>query len=170
MNLTNTYKGHSGVEYLFEYSDVDSFNDLDLSRCKQTYAVCFYGNKMVIGFKGQKNAWGLIGGTIENGETLEQTLRREIQEESNMEIISYLPIGYQKVTDTRDGSFFYQLRYVCKVRPYGEFVIDGGDGTTEKGITEIKLIDPANYKQYFDWGSIGERIIQRALELKPNLK
>jgi len=71
MDLTNTYKGHAGVEYFFEYSDTDSFDNLDLSKCTQTYAVCFYGDKMVIGFGGQKNAWGLIGGTIEKGETLE---------------------------------------------------------------------------------------------------
>jgi len=46
----------------------------------------------------------------------------KIQEESNMEILSFLPIGYQKVTDTRDESFIYQLRYVCTVKPFGPFI------------------------------------------------
>ena len=81
-----------------------------------------------------------------------------------MEIISYRPIGYQKVTDSRDNSFFYQLRYVCTVRPYGPFVSD-----PDNGITEITLIDPKNYKQYFDWGNIGDRIITRAIELLSTL-
>ncbi len=161
MQLTNTYKGHAGVEYLFEYEDADTFDHLDLADCRQTYAVCFCDDKMVIGFGGQKNAWGLIGGTIEKGETLEQTLRREIKEEANMEILKYRPIGYQKVTDTRDNSFFYQLRYVCIVEPYGPFVTD-----PDNGITEIKLIDPKDHKQYFDWGAIGDRIVTRAVELK----
>lgn len=165
MNLTNTYRGHSGVEYIFEYSDADSFDDLDLSKCRQTYGVCFYGEKIIIGYGGAKKNWGLIGGTIEKGETLEQTLRREIQEESNMEIISFLPIGVQKVTDTRDKSFFYQLRYVCVVEPYGPFITDPAGS-----ITEIKFIDPEEYKQYFDWGSIGDRIMTRALELRPILE
>jgi 8-oxo-dGTP pyrophosphatase MutT (NUDIX family) len=165
MHLTNTYKGHSGVEYIFEYSDADTFHHLDLTKCTQTYAVCFCGEKIVIGFGGQKNAWGLIGGTIEQGETLEQTLRREIKEEANMKVLKYRPIGYQKVTDTRDGNFFYQLRYVCIVQPYGPFVAD-----PDNGITEIKLIDPKEYKQYFDWGDIGERIIVRATTLLPLLK
>lgn len=165
MHLTNTYKGHSGVEYIFEYSDADSFDNLDITKCTQTYAVCFCGEKIVIGFGGQKNAWGLIGGTIEKGETLEQTLRREIKEEANMKVLKYRPIGYQKVTDTRDGNFFYQLRYVCIVQPYGPFVAD-----PDNGITEIKLIDPKEYKQYFDWGDIGERIIVRATTLLPLLK
>ena len=164
MILTNTYKGHAGVEYLFEYQDTDSFDGLDKNKCTQTYAVCFCDDKIVIGYGGKKNAWGLIGGTIEKGESFEQTLRREIKEESNMEIISFLPIGYQKVTDSFGNEPFYQLRYVCLVRPYGPFVADPDDS-----ITEIKLIDPADIKQYFDWGVIGDRIIERAIELKSKL-
>src|SRR3990167_3993508 len=117
MNLTNSYKGHSGVEYIFEYSDADSFDELPKENCTQTYAVCFCDGKIVIGYGGHKKSWGLIGGTIEKGEAFEETLRREIKEESNMEILSFLPIGYQKVTDTRDNKEFYQLRYVCKTRP-----------------------------------------------------
>jgi len=27
----------------------------------------------------------------------------------------------------------------------------------------LKLIDPADYKEYFDWGEVGERIMERAL-------
>lgn len=164
MNLTNAYKGKSGVEYIFEYSDADSFDDLDKTKCTQTYAVCFYGEKIVIVYGAHKNIWGLVGGTIDPGESFDQTLRREIQEESNMEVLSFLPVGYQKVIDTRDNSFVYQLRYVCTAKPYGDFVSDPAGH-----ITEIKLIDPKDYKQYFDWGAIGERIITRAQELLPLL-
>ena len=31
-------------------------------------------------------------------------------------------------------------------------------------ITEIKLIDPKDYKQYFDWGENGDRIMKKAIE------
>ncbi|MCX6712062.1 MAG: NUDIX hydrolase [Candidatus Vogelbacteria bacterium] len=107
----------------------------------------------------------MIGGTIEVGETFEQTLKREIQEESNMAVLKALPIGYQKVIDTRDDSYIYQLRYACLVKPLGPFVSDPAGS-----VTEVKLIDPVEYKQYFDWGKIGERIIERALELKSKLQ
>ena len=139
----------------------DSFDDLDYNICRQVYGVCFYGDEMVIGYGGNKKDWGLIGGTIEQGETFEQTLKREVREESNMEVLKSAPIGYQKMIDTRDGSYVYQLRYVCIVRPYGPFISDP-DG----GITEIRLINPKDSKKYFDWGKIGERIGDRALELK----
>jgi hypothetical protein len=80
-----------------------------------------------------------------------------------MKILSFAPIGYQEAHF--DGKIFNQLRYVCIVEPYGDFVSDP-DGD----ITEIKLIDPKGYKQYFDWGQIGERIMERALELKSKLR
>ncbi len=164
MNIINNYLGKSGVEYILEYSDCDDFSVLPYELCRQVYGVCFYGDKMVIGYGGNKQAWGLIGGTIEDGETFEETLKREIQEESNMEALSKHPIGYQKMTDTRDGSFVYQLRYVAVVRPFGPFISDPAGS-----ITGIKLVSPQEYKKYFDWGSIGERIIERALEVFPKL-
>lgn len=164
MNITENYKGYSGVEYILEYSDADSFDNLDYSFCRQVYGVCFCGDQMIIGYGGQKHNWGLIGGTIEKGETFEQTLGREIKEESNMEVLRSIPIGYQKVIDIRDGSYVFQLRYACIVRPFGPFIVDPAGS-----VTEIKLIDPESYKQYFDWGKIGERIVSRALELKDSM-
>jgi 8-oxo-dGTP pyrophosphatase MutT (NUDIX family) len=164
MIISESYKGRSGVEVIFEYHDADSFNNLPPALCRQVYGVCFSGDRLVIGYGGQKQDWGLVGGTIEPGEMFEETLAREIAEETNMQVISSLPLGYQKVVYPKDQTSFYQLRYVCTVKPLGPFVKDP-DG----GITEIKLIDPRDYKKYFDWGKIGERIITRALELKEKL-
>ena len=157
--ITEEYTGKSGVKYILEYHDA-----LDYSLVRQAYGVLFVGDEIVIGFGGNKKDWGLIGGTIEEGETYVETLYREIHEESNMQVTSERPIGYQKVIDTRDGAHFFQLRYVCKGRPYGPFTLDPAGG-----ITEIKLIDPRVYKEYFNWGKIGERIIERALSLKDTI-
>ncbi len=165
MQLNSEYIGHSGVKYLFEYQDCDDFSTLPYELCRQCYGVCFMGNKIVIAFGGKKNAWGLVGGTIEAGETFEQTLSRETQEESNMKVLNSKPIGYQKVIDTRDNSFIYQLRFMCNVEPFGPFVSDPA-GT----VTEIAIIDPKDIKEYFDWGTIGDRILERALELYLKLK
>lgn len=165
MKIIEEYIGKSGIKYIFEYQDANSFDNLDYSKCRQVYGVCFYENKLVIGFGGQKKNWGLIGGTIEQGEKFEETLIREIQEESNMAVLSYVPIGYQNVIDTRDSSNIYQLRYTCKVKPHGPFIEDPAGG-----VTEIKFINPGDYKKYFDWGAIGERIINQAIKEKIFLK
>lgn len=149
-----------GKEHSIEYHDVDSFTDLPSEKITQAYGVCFYNNKLVIGLRGAVQRWGIIGGTVEPGEKPEQTLVREIQEESNMKVLKYLPIGYQIVTRP-DGSINYQLRYCCLVEPIGEFTSDPAGH-----ITAIKFIEPSNYKTYFDWGEIGDRLIERAVELK----
>ena len=49
------------------------------------------------------------------------------------------------------------------VEPMGDFVTDP-DGD----ITEIKLINPEDYKKYFGWGEIGDRIMARAIEMFNN--
>jgi hypothetical protein len=53
---------------------------------------------------------------------------------------------------------------VCIVEPDGAFVCDP-DGD----ITKIELINPKDYKKYFDWGEIGDHIMQRSLELKAQM-
>ncbi|MDO8659221.1 MAG: hypothetical protein Q7K54_01340, partial [Candidatus Parcubacteria bacterium] len=73
MQITENYKGKSEVEYIFEYNDSDSFADLPYEKCQQVYGVCFFADEMIIGFGGQKNNWGLIGGTIEEGESYLET-------------------------------------------------------------------------------------------------
>ncbi len=59
MNITEKYKGKSGVDYIFEYSDMNSFDDLDKTKCTQTYAVCFCNGKMVIVLNGHSKTWDL---------------------------------------------------------------------------------------------------------------
>lgn len=147
--------------YLLNYQDKNDFSDLPYDLCKQVYGVCFYNNDIVItkssGVK-TGNGWGLVGGHIEKGETFEETLIREVQEETNMQVLKYIPIGVQIVTYPDGITKDYQLRYYAKVKPFGPFVNDPAGS-----VKEIKLINPKEYKDYFDWGKIGERIITRAI-------
>jgi len=159
--ITKEHSGESGVTYILEYFECDSFDHLPQDEITQCYAVAFHGDKIVIVHNGKKDTWGLVGGSVEKGETLEQTLFREIKEESNMKVISYKPIGYQKVTDkVNPQKPFYQLRYFAKVEPYGAFESDPA-----QSVDRILEINPADYKKYFDWFEIGDVIMNRALDL-----
>lgn len=148
---------HKGIKYNLAYHDCDDFKELVGKDLQQSYGVCFYKDKLVLVF-GEPN-WGLVGGHIESGETPEVTLVREVQEETNMKVLKQIPIGYQEVIKP-DGTSDYQLRSFCLVEPIGEFVSDPAGS-----VTEIKLIDPRDYKKYFDWGKIGDRIMERAMEI-----
>lgn len=147
-----------GEELPVVYHDADDFSSLPLEQCRQVYGVCFYQGKIILGRRNKNNQWGIIGGTIESGETFVQTLHREIQEESNTMVVAEVPIGYQVASfPERD---VYQLRYAAVVRPLGPFKRDP-DGS----IDEVIFIQPEMYRQYFDWGKIGDRIIQRSQEI-----
>lgn len=160
MDVIKQNLNYFGRIFKLEYWSVDSFDDLEKEKCKQSYEVCFTGERMVIVFNKKNGSWILPGGTIENGESWDDTLIREVKEESNMEVLKYRPLGVQRVTNP-EGSVDYQLRSVCLVEPYGQFVEDP-DGS----ISKIKLIKPENYRMYMDWGEIGEAIVGRALKIK----
>lgn len=144
-------------EYKLVWHDCNSFDNLKGKKLQQSYGVCFYKDKLVI-TRGS-GGWNLVGGHIEKGETPEIALAREVIEESNMKVVKQVPIGYQKVTNP-DETVDYQLRSFCLVEPIGGFISDPAGS-----VTEIKLIDPKNYKKYFDWDKIGDRIMERAIEL-----
>lgn len=151
-----------GKEYHIEYHDADSFDDLPRERITQVYGICFRDGALVIGRRVRNGSWGHLGGHPEEGETLEQALRREIQEESNMDVKAFKPIGYQTETCT-NGDGDIQLRYCCIVEPFGPFVCDPDLRKDRGGIDAIKIIDPKEYKRYVQWGEIGDRLMDRAI-------
>jgi ADP-ribose pyrophosphatase YjhB (NUDIX family) len=161
--LTSEFTNKHGVKYLFEYFDADSFEHLPQEEITQCYGIAFVDDKfLVVNNIKNQGMYTPVGGSVESGEHPDQTLIREIKEESNMKVLKFKPIGYQRVVDTSGREKpYYQLRYICIVEPYGPFVADpAGD------VTEVVETDPENYKKYFNWGEIGDRIITRAVELK----
>jgi len=164
MKLENEILDGDGLKYKFEYEDCDDFSILDKSKTTQTCAVCFVEDKICI-VKNKRNTWGLIGGSIEDGETFEETLAREIKEEGNLKLLSCEPIGYQKVTGGDITDYIYQLRYFAIAEKYGDFVSDPADS-----IVEVAFIDIKDVKKYFDWGNIGDRILEIAEEKFKNRK
>ncbi|MEK7183414.1 MAG: NUDIX domain-containing protein [Patescibacteria group bacterium] len=151
---------YDGKNYHIVYSDADSFYDLPKELVRQHYGVCFYKGKIVVGWHEQKKVWGLLGGKIESGESFDEALVREVQEESNMRILEHRPIGYQKSIQA-DGGVMYQLRSLCLVEPIGDFVSDPSGS-----VTKIKLINVSEWDEHIDWGEVGRRILERSLELK----
>jgi ADP-ribose pyrophosphatase YjhB (NUDIX family) len=161
MELKSTLTNKSGQTLDIVYKEDDPVKGLEDKILQGVHAFCFYGYKLVL-VHHSKSGWMPPGGGIEPGETYEEAVVREVAEETNMKVTHQELIGYQDIFES--DRTIRQTRSFCIVEPIGNFESDP-DGE----VTEIKLIDPKDYKQYFDWGEIGDRIMERALELRHKL-
>lgn len=162
MEIKSTLASKSGEILNVIYNDIDSESDLNGKNIQGVHAYCFYGDKLVLVYSDEKGYWTPPGGGVEEGEDARTAVRREVKEETNMNVLKQRFIGCQEIVGSE--GVVSQTRSVCIVEPYGLFVSDP-DGE----ITKIELIDPKDYKKYFDWGEIGDHIMQRALELKAQM-
>ena len=161
--LTSTYRDRLGETVVFEYYEADSIKHLPKEQLSQVQIMAFHKDRLLIVNNITKpGMYGPVGGGIEPGETPEECLPRELQEESNMRVIKSRLIGYQRCISLShpEKPTDYQLRYFARVEPIGPFTPDcDPDGD----VTELLEIDPKDYKKYFDWGEIGDAIVDRAL-------
>lgn len=155
-----------GTEYIATYQETDSFEQLNLDHVTQAYGLCVLtGRKsFILVHNSKRGTWGYPGGGKESGETLEETMRRELLEETGLEAKTIKPIGYQTVTDSTGNHLSIQVRYFCIIKNSGlqgyktKRVIDPDEGEVDM----IKAI-PLSWKHYFpDWGEIGDKIQQKA--------
>jgi ADP-ribose pyrophosphatase YjhB (NUDIX family) len=152
------------VSFDVVYRDIDSKEELGGRRVSGVHAWCFYGDKMVIVYNQKKDSWTPPGGGVEEGEDCVDAMIREVKEETNMNVLKWAFVGYQDIFEPKGVQT--QVRFVCIVEPYGDFIEDPDDGD----ITEIKLIDPIDCPhQYFNWKEIGDHITKRALELREKM-
>lgn len=146
---------YKGNQILIDWFDVDSKDEIPDLPWQQIYVIGDVGGKVPLVYyaHGREN---LPGGHTEPGETLEQTLCREVQEELNMRVIEWRPIGYQVLTNP-DGKVDYQFRAVAKLEKLGEFAGDVGGS-----VIDYRLVDIDEVNQRIGYGDVGEHMIDRA--------
>ncbi len=149
-----------GKEVELLYKDIEHVDELEGRVCMGVRAYVFCGNKLVITYSERKDMWEPAGGDVEEGETVTDAMIREVHEETSMKVVQHAPIGYEDIF-AEEGTKTL-MRFVCIGEPYGEFIEDLDEGE----ISKIELIDPVDYRKYFDWGIVGEHMIKRALEIK----
>jgi len=163
MEIKSTFTNRNGQIFDVIYQDINSELDFGDRKINGVHAYCFYKNKLVVVYADKKGYWTPPGGGVEKYETAREAIVREVMEESNMRVIEQIFIGVQDIYEP--NGVVSQTRSVCIVEPVGPFVSDP-DGD----ITEIRLIDPKDYKkEYFDWGIIGDHIMERALQIKEQI-
>lgn len=161
MEIRSTLTNRAGQVLDTCYSENDPLSGLEGKILYCVHAFCFLGDKMVL-VNHPKSGWMPPGGKIEAGENYQEAVAREVLEETNMKVVRQKFIGFMDIYEP--ARVIRQTRSVCIVESLGDFVSDP-DGE----IMEIKLIDPKDCKKYFDWGEAGERIMERAMELRKSL-
>jgi ADP-ribose pyrophosphatase YjhB (NUDIX family) len=96
--------------------------------------------------------YNLPGGRTEAGETLEQTMTRELVEECNMRVLSWEPIGYQMLTEP-SGARVAQFRAYALLEPIGEFTHDPGGAVIANTLVNIDQLE-----KYIEYGEVGVRM------------
>jgi ADP-ribose pyrophosphatase YjhB (NUDIX family) len=163
MEIKSTLTNRSGQIITVLYRDIDSESDVKDREIHSVHAYCFYGDKLVVVYSDKKGYWTPPGGGVEVGESASDAVVREVKEETNMKVLKQRFVGFQEIVEP--GRIVNQTRSVCIVEPYGPFVEDPDSGE----ITKIELIDPKDYKKYFDWREIGDHIMERVLQLKAQM-
>jgi 8-oxo-dGTP pyrophosphatase MutT (NUDIX family) len=87
----------------------------------QAYGICFTEHRKIVLVAGDEGRWNLPGGTLEDGETFEEALAREVWEEACARVVRSRYIGCQRVDDPQspDGlTTYYQTRFWARVEVY----------------------------------------------------
>jgi len=119
-----------------------SSNFLSLKPITQVYGVCFNDKGNILIIRTPNENWNIPGGTPENNETPEQTLKRELEEEADVTIGKNAMIGYYEVIS--DKSTIYQLRFAALLNEMKLSTIDPALGV----VNQRKFIPSNEFFKY----------------------
>lgn len=147
------YAGQTILADWYTVTDKEAIPDLPW---EQVYAIADLDSQVVLvsSAVSEKN-FNLPGGHTESGETIEQTIARELVEECNMRLLDWQPLGYQHPTKP-DGTSVYQFRVYARCEKIGEFTHDPGGGV-KNTLVQLDEVNP-----HINYGEIGERMIELA--------
>ncbi len=144
----------------FDETKIDAFKPI-----AQVYGVCFNdaGDILTIDTGGRNN-WIIPGGSPEKDETVEQTLRRELIEEADVEVGRIAFIGAQQVDDPSnpdpDKKVYFQLRFAAQITKLQEQTPDPDGGK----IYQRKFVAMKRICETVKWGRTGEAMFASAIK------
>jgi len=134
----------------FDLYLADDFSNL--SKVNQVYGIIPNEDKQILVVASDKKIWILPGGTVEDNETLLETLVREVFEETaiHIDLTKTKPFFYQKVYVQEGEEWVYKethVRYTTAILKQEEF-----KGDPDGYITQHKFVDLKDIGEYLKWG------------------
>ncbi len=157
---------HTGlpVASLWREVGVGDLEKFSSSVINNVSGVCFTrdGDVLVIRSVDEK-AWVVPGGTPERGESFEDTLRRDLEEEASVRIGICLPIGVKEFffrnNPTKERSdHFFQLVFVALI----DEVLDPSPDPDLGSVRTRKFVHPDEFTDLVKWGVVSEGMILSA--------
>lgn len=132
-----------GRRYLIAWFDPPFRPPLEETR--QALGICFTEDARIVLVTWNGRDWSLPGGTPELGETLDQTLTREVREEACARVLSSRYIGCQRVEELdAERATYYQTRFWARVE-LEEF-------RPEHEMSARRLVAPEEFRAALFWG------------------
>ena len=84
-------------------------------------AIIIEDNKLLVMFRNKNGSqyYTLVGGRVDSGETPEQTVAREVQEETGLQVTSCRQVYFEDHPEPYNKQYIY----LCSVAPHGEVAI-----------------------------------------------
>lgn len=139
------------------------------SSVSQVYGIVFNDKgEILVTRKKPEDGWGISGGSPEAGESMEETLRRELKEEVDVSVSKITPLGVQKVElfeDKESKSTIYQLRCIAHLKDLLPQTPDPDSGI----IWERRFVAAKDISEFVKWGDSGAAMFKDAIDLFKNL-